>query len=785
MAGWNEIPATNWCWVPDWQSYDQNTAHVVYFRKRIYLNEVPESVSIRMTADSAYKLYVNGIFAEKGPSKGDKEVWFADKVELASYLRAGENVIAVEVLRYAEAVGKGMDSVVRTPLPSLYIEELPSAAGLGLATISGYKCHVAENISFRACNPGFDPLKYFETAAGDASCAGWKLAGFDTSKWSDTKNYTFVEYKKQISPLNLKDRTIPYCRKVPGKFVGLYGKQDQVADADAFSQMLAGCGSVTIPANTKEYVEINAGEEMCGYLSLRMKGGAGARITLLCSEGYAQDHPGIMSLPEEYREFGSMMFLPIKGDRLDYETGRLQGNKEAYTVAGFGSDRLVEEYSPFWFRTFRFIGMTIETGEEALEITGFDYLETGYPLEPVSKVETSDPSLADIWDISLRTLKRCMHETYMDCPFYEQLQYAMDSRNQIMFTYGVAADDRLARKCMDDFRNSQRHDGVINSCYPNDSPNVIPGFSIYYLWMLHDHMMYFGDQAFLRTHAAAADRVLEFFADNLMENGLVGKIGESNRSQDDKYQYWSFIDWAVTWDSGVPNAHKMDTGALTMESMLYLLGLQKMAEVMDYIGRSGLAEEYRGRAEVLAQAINTYCRDEEGVYIDGPGVKEYSVHCQIFAILTGIVDRETGGKLLLTALDDKDKYAQLCVATMLYLFRALEIVGAYEETNRCWDMWRDMIDKHVTTCVENDTDARSDCHAWGSVALYELPSVILGVRPAAPGYKKATIAPIPGYLTWAKGTAATPHGPVQVSWSLNEDGSMELDYEVPEGIEVV
>ena len=65
---------------------------------------------------------------------------------------------------------------------------------------------------------------------------------------------------------------------------------------------------------------------------------------------------------------------------------------------------------------------------------------------------TSDESLAPIWGYQdLRTLKRCMHETYEDCPFYEQLQYAMDSRSQILYTYMVSGDDRLARKCMDDF----------------------------------------------------------------------------------------------------------------------------------------------------------------------------------------------------------------------------------------------------------------------------------------------------------------------------------------------
>ena len=97
---------------------------------------------------------------------------------------------------------------------------------------------------------------------------------------------------------------------------------------------------------------------------------------------------------------------------------------------------------------------------------------------------------------------------------------------------------------------------------------------------------------------------------------------------------------------------------------------------------------------------------------------------------------------------------------ILILYRALEKTDLYERTETLWDLWRDMLKKDLTTCVENQTDERSDCHAWGALALYELPSVILGVRPAAPGYERMSIKPVCGYLEYAEGTVITPKGKV-------------------------
>ena len=140
-----------------------------------------------------------------------------------------------------------------------------------------------------------------------------------------------------------------------------------------------------------------------------------------------------------------------------------------------------------------------------------------------------------------------------------------------------------------------------------------------------------------------------------------------------------------------------------------------------------------------------------------------SQHCRVFGILTGTLDEEEGRRNLEKSMNDAG-FARCSVAMNFYLFRALEQTGLYSYTERCWDIWRKMVQNNCTTCVEAEFYARSECHAWGALALYEIPSVILGVRPTAPGYSKFEVKPCPGYLTSASGTVHTPAGDVRVSW---------------------
>jgi hypothetical protein len=274
------------------------------------------------------------------------------------------------------------------------------------------------------------------------------------------------------------------------------------------------------------------------------------------------------------------------------------------------------------------------------------------------------------------------------------------------------------------------------------------------------------------------DSILGFFDRNLDERGLVSRIGGPLFPPEPN---WSFVDWTPEWyrTCGVPTA--IHHGSITMESLLYSYALSQAADLCNYIDRPELAKEYTERMYKINCAINRYCMSENGLFQDGPGIDEFSQHVQVWAVLTEAASQDKWKELLKRSLEEQ--MPKCSVAMALYLFRALEKADMYDETNALWNPWRDMVKTNLTTCVENNVEARSDCHAWGALILHELPAVTLGVRPAKPGFEEIIIRPVPGYMDWARGSVITPKGKVDVSWK-KENGELSVEIIAPNDLKI-
>ena len=123
---------------------------------------------------------------------------------------------------------------------------------------------------------------------------------------------------------------------------------------------------------------------------------------------------------------------------------------------------------------------------EPLTLRAFRLHETGYPFEQVASFVSSDAELNRIWEIGWRTMRVDAHETFMDSSYWEQLQYTGDTRLEMLITYAVSGDARLARQAIDAFAESDVDGGLVQGAYPSRLPNVIATFSFAWVGMLAD-----------------------------------------------------------------------------------------------------------------------------------------------------------------------------------------------------------------------------------------------------------------------------------------------------------
>ncbi|MCC3375279.1 alpha-L-rhamnosidase N-terminal domain-containing protein [Cohnella sp. REN36] len=739
----NKAWQASWIWADRASRGRPDGNELVYFRRTFRLADASVARLLAdVSADSRYRLYVNGVSVSTGPARGDLRTHYYETVDLSPYLADGINVLAVKVLHYAPG------SPRPSAIPSAHtgalllqgrVTDRDGRETESLDTDGSWVCRIDDAVAFLP--ESYTCVGGGESVEGDRLPHGWHEAGYDDRDWKRAVVVapTHREYDGFLEPWQLTRRTIPPMFERNRAFVR--AMRAETSPGAVLGEASSEREWLRLPAYGTAVVELDAGELTTGYMRMVMAGGRGSEIAFLCSECYESEDG-------------------VKGMRDRAEGGVLRGYRERYAVSGRTEGD--EAYETFLFRTFRFVRLEISAGSEPLAVHRVHYRETGYPLEVRASFEASDESLGPLWDVSVRSLQRCMHEGYYDCPFYEQLQYSMDTRLQALFTYAIDGDDRLARKAIYEFHSSLLPGGMLLSRYPSIQPQVIPGFALYWILMLHDHLLYYGDAAHAARYRPTVDAVLDWFARRIGSDGLVGAAPRG---------YWSYVDWVKEWERtrGVPSAE----GPLTVYNLMYADALEKAAVINAHTGRPETAREYRDRAKAIVAAVNASCRSEErGLYRDGPGLDSYSQHAQIWAILAGAV-RGSDATGLASRLMEDSSLLQVSYSMAYFLFRALSEAGRYETGFALWDRWREQIGLHLTTWLEDPVSQRSDCHAWGAVPLWEFTSEILGVKPAGIGYERIRIEPRPGPLRWARGKAVTRHGPVKVAWEIVE-GSFRL-----------
>lgn len=718
---------------------------------------------IAVTADTRYLLYVNGKIVCRGPETGDAYRKYYDEVDITEYLEEGENCVGVKVIHYPpgdegiQQFAFGATAFFRSVYGGLCV--FCTEGEIDLHTDRSWKWMADATYGFRrakrACQAGDT-----EEIRADVYETGWNMAEYDDSAWENAVEVIEADSERPYTLYGilynwlLQKRDIPAEEEILVCPAAVYNQKG----AD-FSGLLNG-KAVVIPPHTEAVCDLEMGRLTTAFVRSDFRKGGNAQVEYLYSECYYHEKNGEL----------------VKLQRDDWENGILDGEEDRLFL---GEEAFV--YEPFEYRTFRYLRVKICTGEQEAVLDGMSFRETSYPFHPAAEFTAENPVLEDIWNVSLHTLRCCMHDTYIDCPFYERLQYTMDTMIEAYHTYSVLGDDRLARKALLDFASSQVADGMIYCDFPANDRHIIPGFGIYYVDMLCQHYQYYGDADLVKRYWTVCAGILNFFARHVdKESGLVVDCG-----------YWEFVDWTTQWDGTQGTPVNIRNGERQhIYSLMYAYGLLKMAELTEAVYGASSAGMWREAYEQMRSAINSQLWDQKKGYYQTSTLGEDSQHAQVWAVLSECVTGAEAAALMEKMLAD-ESLVKCSYCMKYYLNMALEKAGVEEKNPKLWTEYEALMKSGSTTWPEDPVTARSDCHGWSSIPISEIAHRFLGIKPAAPGFASVVIEP--GQLDFGsmKGKIWTPQGMIEVERRIEELDSgrkvtirFELEKELPVTVKV-
>lgn len=560
-------------------------------------------------------------------------------------------------------------------------------------------------------NNEYDGEEYDATKTFDH----WTTSGFDDSKWLKPE-YTAAPggrlSAQMDQPIKIMDRITP----------------------GAITELKAGT-----------YI-LDMGQNMAGWLQLKVRGNRGQKIILRYAET-----------------------LQPNGDLY---TANLRDAKatDVYTLSGHGE----EVWHPvFVFHGFRYVSITgypgkPKPGDFEGQVVYDDLATTGH-------IETSDSILNHIVRNAWWGINSNYKGMPIDCPQRnERMPWLGDRATGSLGESYLFDNENLYAKWLDDIEESQKPDGAL--------PDVAPAYWNYYsdnitwpgTYILVAQMLYmqFGDEQPIRRHFASMKKWLHYMSEKYGRDGLMTK---------DKYG-----DWCVPPES--PQLiHTLDSSRITNGELIATASYFHLLGIMGTFAK--LLHEpdaFTAKAAIVKAAFNhKFLHD--GAYANN------TVTANLLPLCFGMVPEKAQAAVkshLLEKVAQSGHIGTGVIGTQ-WLMHGLTELGrpdlAWElATTKGYPGWGYMVEQGATTIWElwNGNTANPAMNSQNHVMLLgDLLTWcfrdLAGIAPAAPGFKTIRMAPVfPQGLDNLDASYETPYGTVKSHWQRNA-GRITWDITVP------
>jgi alpha-L-rhamnosidase len=753
-----------------WPEAPQRDTGIFHFRKKIDVPALPTEFIVHVSADNRFILFVNGARVGEGPASSDLGHWKYETLDLRPFLHSGTNLIAATVWNFGTlAPVAQMTSragfVLQGDSPAEEIANTdeswdveieqghqPSPTDFMAVMKTYYAGPPGEIIDGRKYDWNWNKTPSSTTpSASDERPNRWRKAatiGPGAARPSSDTRTVWMLQPDPLPPMEYAEISLGHSVSSIG-FASASGAAPTADVSNATPGM-----TLRVQPNSTASLLLDAGALTTAYPELTISGGADSKIRITYSEALFDDRGE-------------------KANRNETQGRHILGVYDEFIADG-GRHRV---FTPLIWRTWRYLQVDVTTEKEEVSLDKIAAHFSAYPFHELARFTSDDADLAKIWEVSWRTARLCAHETYMDTPYYERLQYVGDTRIQALLSYTVGGDDRLARQAIDTIDNSRIPDGITTSRYPSQLPQIIPTFSLMWVGMVRDFSMYRDDPAFVRAHLGGTRTVLDWFTAHQRPDGLVGKL-----------PWWPFVDWTRDFHDGVP-PQDADGGSAPITLQL-IEGLRDAADLETRFGEPARATIYSARANKAAEAVLRLCWDEKtGLLADTPAKSHFSQHANALGIWLDVIPasrhKDVMEKILETDADliasRPPRMSDASYYFRFYLARALEHAGMADVYIATLHPWRKMLQLGLSTWAETPEPTRSDSHAWSAHPNYDLLRLVAGIRPSAPGFAEVVIEPHLGGLKNL--TAAMPHprGKIEMSYVVGTSGTTAR-ITVPDGV---
>jgi hypothetical protein len=783
----NLSPA-QWIWYPSGRTL-QNT--FVLFRRELLLTAKPRRATGWISADSRYRLELNGQRVQWGPAPSDPRWAEADPLDLTGYLESGRNVIGATILFYG--TGDGTWPLGKPGF--LFWLEIEHADGRVERVVSDgqWKAMVC-----RAWRPGRAKRWYLRALQEEFDARlypyGWSGPEFQPDgKWlsamplvgSPNKpalSTNYDEYTLNLSggPADtaLRPRSIPLLREslVPAAklsetlWVEWHSTPEDYFDfriPNAFSATREQVANETAPGHWRVALDGTRGavltfefqDQIVGWPGFDIEAPAGTTIELLVQEAHALGGPALLNT-----HFDSWTRFICRNGQNRFET--------------------------FDYESLRWLQLHIHNVQGPVSVSNVHVRRRVFPWPNEPRVLTSEPALQRLFDASLNTLNNCAQETLVDGMARERQQYSGDGGHQMHAVHLAFGESRLPARYLTTWSQGLTKEGYFLDCWPAYDRlarlierqldltgwGPILDHGVGFNFDCWSHYLYTGDLDSLREPYGRLLRFAQYLRSQVGADGLL-----------------------PVEDLGIPSVW-IDHVAYQRQRHkqcafnLYVVAAMRhaLAPICRAFGDAGQAEvaDQFGK-DLLRAAVRRFWSRERALFINNlPWLAEEKTP-------------RTCDRSLATAILFDQCPSDNIEAVLSSLTNCPPEMGFSYPANACWRLWAlarggraDVIVKDLrerwaimnsvklNNTLQEDWKAAPDSGAqWSHCAVVPLNIAyhgLLGLKPLAPGFKRFELRPQLADLADLDITAFTIQGPLNFH-AQGPRGKREVTLRLPPG----